>query len=60
MSKGFSRRKFLQGSAAAAGAAALASLSSGPFVLAQPPQADKLRVAVIGAAGMGGYSVGCA
>ena len=60
MSKGYSRRKFLKGSAAAAGVAALASVSSGPFVLAQQSPADKLRVAVIGAAGMGGYSVGCA
>ncbi len=29
-------------------------------MLAQPSPVDKLRVAVIGAAGMGGYSVGCA
>ena len=60
MSKGYSRRRFLKGSAAAAGVAALASVSSGPFVLAQQSPGDKLRVAVIGAAGMGGYSVGCA
>ena len=60
MSKGYSRRKFLKGSAAAAGVAALASISGSPFVLAQQSPADKLRVAVIGVAGMGGYSVGCA
>jgi len=60
MSKGCSRRRFLKGSAAAAGVAALASISSGPFVLAQQSPGDKLRVAVVGAAGMGGYSVGCA
>ena len=57
---GYSRRKFLKGSAAAAGVAALTGISSSPFVLAQQSPADKLRVAVIGAAGMGGYSVGCA
>jgi len=59
MSRSCSRRTFLKGSAAAAGAAALARVSGAPFVLAEPP-ADKLRVAVIGAGGMGGYSVGCA
>ncbi len=60
MSQGQSRRKFLKVSAAAAGAAALASVSQGPLVLAQQSPGDKLRVAVIGAGGMGGYSVGCA
>jgi len=60
MSRAFSRRRFLQGSAAAAGAAALASVSGVPSVLAQQSPSDKLRVAVIGAAGMGGYSVDCA
>ena len=60
MSQVFSRRRFLQGSAAAAGAAALASVSGVPSVLAQQSPGDKLRVAVIGAAGMGGYSVDCA
>jgi predicted dehydrogenase len=60
MSKGYSRRKFLKSSAVAAGVAALTSISNSPFVLAQRSPADKLRVAVIGAAGMGGYSVGCA
>ena len=60
MAKRCSRRRFLKGSAAAAGVAALASVSRGPFVLAQQSPGDKLRVAVIGAAGMGGYSVDCA
>jgi predicted dehydrogenase len=60
MSHRYSRRAFLKSSVAAGGAAALASVSSGPLVLAQQAQPDKLRVAVIGAAGMGGYSVGCA
>jgi predicted dehydrogenase len=59
MSHGCSRRRFLKGSAAATGAA-LASVSGAPFVTAQPSSGDKLRVAVIGAAGMGGYSVACA
>jgi predicted dehydrogenase len=60
MSKGYSRRGFIKGSAVAAGVAALTSVSSGPFVLAQQSPGDKLRVAVIGVAGMGGYSLGCA
>ncbi len=60
MSKRFSRRTFLQRSAAAAGVAAMASVSKGPLVLAGQSPRDKLRVAVIGAAGMGAYSVGCA
>ena len=50
MSRGLSRRKFLQRSAAAAGVAAMASVSRGPWVLAQPSPGEKLRVAVIGAA----------
>jgi len=54
MSKRYSRRAFLQGSTAAAGVAAL---TGAPFVLAQQSPADKLRVAVIGVAGMGGYSM---
>ncbi len=59
MSKSCSRRRFLKGSATVVGAA-LASVSNGPFVLAEGSPGDKLRVAVIGAAGMGGYAVGCA
>ncbi len=57
MSQGYSRRGFLKSTAAAA---AVASVSRGPFVLAQQSPDDKLRVAVIGAGGMGGYSVGAA
>src|SRR5208283_2744329 len=58
--KSCSRRGFLKGSAAAVGAVA-ASVSTGPLVLAARSSGDKLRVAVIGAAGMmGGYSMGCA
>ena len=60
MCKGYSRRSFLKGSAVAAGVAALASVSSGPSVFAQQSPGDKLRVAVIGVANMGSYSVGCA
>jgi predicted dehydrogenase len=60
MSKAFSRRRFLKASAAAAGVAALAGVSGGPLVLAGESPGDKLRVAVIGAGGMGGYSMGCA
>ncbi len=60
MSNGYSRRKFLKSSAAAAGVAALTSIASSPVVLAKQSPAEKLRVAVIGVAGMGGYSMGCA
>ena len=58
MTKGCSRRRFLKGSVAAAGLAAMAKVSSGPFVLAQQASGDKLRVAVIGAAGMGCEGMG--
>jgi len=58
MSRTHSRRSFLKRTAA--GAAALASLSRAPLLLAEGAPAEKLRVAVIGAAGMGGYSTGCA
>ena len=60
MSVGFSRRAFLKGSATAAGVAALASVSGGPLTAAEQPSGPKLRVAVIGPAGMGGYATGCA
>jgi predicted dehydrogenase len=59
MSKSCSRRGFLKGSATAVGGV-LAGISSGPFVLAERSPGDKLRVAVIGAAGMGAYALGCA
>jgi hypothetical protein len=59
MSQRSTRRGFLKTSAA--GAAALAGLSQGRFALGEtppkePPSRDKLRVAVIGPAGMGSYS----
>jgi predicted dehydrogenase len=59
MSKSCSRRSFLKGSATAVGGV-LAGVSRAPFVLAGQSASDKLRVAVIGAAGMGAYAVGCA
>ena len=49
-----SRRAFLKSSLAAAGAAALAHA---PVILAAPDAGRKLGVAVIGAGGMGGYSM---
>ncbi len=60
MSRSMHRRDFLKQSAVAAGAVAGASWLSRPAALAQPPADAKLRVAVIGAGGMGDYSVGCA
>ncbi len=60
MSRSCTRRRFLKSTAAGATVAAMASVCRAPLVLAGEPTADKLRVAVIGAAGMGGYSVGCA
>ena len=60
MSRTYSRRGFLKSTAAGATIAAMASVSRGPLVLAGETPAEKLRVAVIGAAGMGGYSVDCA
>ena len=56
----YTRRGFLKNTVAGATVAATASVSRAPFVLAGESPADKLRVAVIGAAGMGGYSVSCA
>lgn len=50
----FSRRNFLKSSLAAAGAA---SWTRAPLVLAAPAAGEKLGVAVIGAGGMGGYSM---
>jgi predicted dehydrogenase len=50
-----SRREFIRRGAAAAGLATMAWRA--PYVLAEPT-GDKLRVAVVGAGGMGGYSVG--
>jgi predicted dehydrogenase len=60
MSQRYSRRTFFKRSAVGAAVTAMASTSPTPFVLAGQSPRDKLRVAVIGAAGMGGYSVDCA
>jgi predicted dehydrogenase len=54
MSNRYTRRGFLKRGVALAGAAALAR---GPYVLAEGAPASKLGVAVVGAGGMGGYSV---
>ncbi len=56
----YSRRRFIRDTAVTAGAAVAAGVLGGPRVLARQSPGDKLRVAVIGAAGMGGYSVDCA
>jgi predicted dehydrogenase len=55
MSNRYTRRGFLKRGAVLAGAAALAR---GPYVLAEAAPGSKLGVAVVGAGGMGGYSVG--
>ncbi len=60
MSHRYTRRRFLKSTAAGATLAAMASVRRAPRVLASESPADKLRVAVIGAAGMGSYSVNCA
>lgn len=52
MSKRISRRGVLKGGLAVAGA----GLLRGPYIMAAPEPSKKLGVAVIGAAGMGGYS----
>jgi predicted dehydrogenase len=60
MSNRYSRRGLLKRGAALAGAATAAGLWRGPYVLAEGTPKAKLGVAVVGAGGMGGYSVGCA
>ena len=57
---GFSRRAFLKGSVTVASVAATVNVLRGPLAAADKPSGDKLRVAVIGPGGMGGYAVGCA
>jgi predicted dehydrogenase len=52
------RRDFLRTGAAATAASAMAW--SAPHILAEGKPGEKLGVAVVGAGGMGGYSVGCA
>jgi len=59
MSKRFTRRIFLKRSMGLAGAMTAAGLLRGPMVLGAGANA-KLGVAVVGAGGMGGYSVGTA
>ena len=54
------RREFLEKGLALAGTAAAAGLARGPYVMAADAPTPKLGVAVVGAGGMGGYSVGCA
>ena len=60
MSNHFTRRGFLKRGMALAGASAAVALGRGPYVLAEKAPSKKLGVAVVGAAGMGGYSVSCA
>jgi predicted dehydrogenase len=60
MSNRHTRRSFLKQGMALAGAATAAGLLPAPYVLGQPAPNAKLGVAVVGAGGMGGYSVGCA
>ena len=60
MVKKTTRRQFIKQAAAMAGAAVGAQHLAGPHVLAGRSANSKLGVAVIGAGGMGGYSVGAA
>jgi len=60
MSIRHTRRGFLKKGLAIGGAATAAGLFPGPGVLAAPAASAKLGVAVVGAGGMGGYSVGAA
>ena len=59
MNRDFNRRDFLKRTAVTAGAAAACSLRGAPTILAADSPNDKLGVAVIGAGGMGGYSMDC-
>ena len=59
MSNRCTRRGFLKKGVVLAGASAFA-LSRGPYILAEAAPGSKLGVAVVGAGGMGGYSVDCA
>jgi predicted dehydrogenase len=60
MSIRHTRRSFLKKGMALAGASMAAASWRGPNVLAAPAPGSKLGVAVVGARGMGGYSVDCA
>jgi predicted dehydrogenase len=57
MSKQSTRRDFLKRGLAVAGAAAAAPLVAAPSILEDAAPSKKLGVAVIGAGGMGGYSM---
>ncbi len=57
MANQWTRRGFLKRGAALAGVAAGLGLRRGPFAVADAAPSEKLGVAVIGAGGMGGYSV---
>lgn len=59
MANGFTRRAFLKGTAMAFGAAGFVP-GKAPAILAHAQPNNQLGVAVIGAGGMGGYSVDCA
>lgn len=60
MTKTYTRRGFLRQGSVLAGAVGVAGLLPAPYVMAEPSPGSKLGVAVIGAGGMGGYSVDCA
>ncbi|MGE5608697.1 MAG: Gfo/Idh/MocA family protein [Bacillota bacterium] len=60
MSNRYTRRMFLRSGAALAAATSMAGVLGRPYAMAQAARAGKLNVAVIGAGGMGGYSVDCA
>ncbi len=60
MANQVTRRSFLRKGLALAGTATATGLLRGPYVLAQRSPNAKLGVAVVGAGGMGGYSVDCA
>jgi predicted dehydrogenase len=59
MRKKTNRREFIQRTALAAGAVAGAMHFGAPMILADSEKEKKLRVAVVGAGGMGGYALGC-
>jgi predicted dehydrogenase len=54
------RRRFLRQSTVLAGAVTAGAVFHAPAVLAGQAPSEKLRVAVVGGGGMGGYSVECA
>ncbi len=56
----FSRRGLFKRGLALGGALAATRFFHGPYIMAADSPAEKLRVAVIGARGMGGYSLDCA